>query len=134
MEQSKGAAPLRRRAALWTAGSLAAAALFGMFAVYSYNTNRRQPQQDAQQIVSGVPIPEEGTPQEPDYQYLLREENGRLAVYRTGESEPQMVFDVPVRALPEFDQRQLAEGIPVEDYPTLVRRIEDYIKIGRAHV
>ena len=41
--------------------------------------------------------------------------------------EPRMEFDVPVRVLPEFDQRQLEAGIYVEDYQTLVSLIEDYI-------
>ena len=93
----------------------------GALLVYSYNLNRRMQPQSAQQIVSGVPAEEE------DYLYILREKDGRLAVYFRGQSEPQMTFDVPVRTLPELDQRQLEEGIKVKDYQSLVNLIEDYI-------
>ena len=105
----------------WTLGSLLAACFIGLFSVYSYNMNRRTPQA-AQQIVSDAPVEEEE-----DYRYILRSENGRLAVFITGEEQPRMEFDVPVRVLPELDQRQLEEGITVKDYPTLVSLIEDYI-------
>lgn len=104
----------------WTLGALGAAAFIGLYSVYSYNMNQRDPQA-AQQIVSGEPV------QEPDYRYLLRIEGGRLTVYLKGEQEPQMEFDIAVRTLPELDQRQLEEGIYVPDYPTLVALIEDYI-------
>lgn len=106
----------------WTFGALGAAAFIGLYSVYSYNMNQRSPQA-AQQIVSDAPVEEE----QADYRYVLRSQNGRLAVYMKGETEPRMEFDVPVRALPEFDQRQLETGIFVEDYPSLVSLIEDYI-------
>lgn len=112
------------RAVRWTAGGIGASVLLGTLAVYSYQVNSRQAPQPAGHIVSdepAAPSPEE------DYLYLLGTEAGRLAVFLRGEDEPQMVFDVPVRVLPEADQRLLAEGIRVKDYQTLVRRIEDYI-------
>lgn len=118
---------MHRRALLWTAGSLAVAALAGMLAVYSYNANRRQPQ-SAQRPISDVQIDSDSpADKESDCQYILRADAGRLAVYLPGEEEPQMVFDTPVRVLPEFDQRQLEEGIPVKDYESLVRMIEDFV-------
>jgi len=111
-----------RRVVRWTAGGIGAAVLLGALAVYSYQANTRQAPQPTGHVVSDAPaVPEE------DYLYLLGTQAGRLAVFLRGESEPQMVFDVPVRVLPEADQRMLAEGIRVKDYQTLVRRIEDYI-------
>lgn len=62
-----------------------------------------------------------------DYQYLLKERDGRVAVFHAGESEPEMVLDVFVKYLPDFDRAQMKDGIPVKDYNELVARIEDYI-------
>lgn len=63
-------------------------------------------------------------------QYLLREYEGKLAVYTMPWQEgdpPQMVLDVALSTLPPYDQGQLKIGVPVRDYQELVQRIEDYI-------
>lgn len=59
--------------------------------------------------------------------YLLREHDGKLGVFVGESSEPEMLFDVYIRYLPEYDRQQLAEGIYIEDYAKLVSLIEDYI-------
>ena len=41
--------------------------------------------------------------------------------------EPDLVFDVYVRTLPEYDQQQLERGVRVKDYDKLTALIEDYI-------
>ena len=41
--------------------------------------------------------------------------------------EPEMIFDIFVRTLPEMDQELLRQGIRVETYEELTRLIEDYI-------
>ena len=64
-------------------------------------------------------------PQSPGY--LLREHEGKLGVFVGESSEPEMLFDVYIRYLPEYDRQQLAEGIYIEDYAKLVSLIEDYI-------
>lgn len=119
-----------RRALQWTAGGLGVSILLGALTVYSYQAGQRRISQENMtqktgQTVSGEAVTEPELQE--DYLYILREREGRLAVFRRGESEPQMIFDVPVRVLPQADQYQLAEGIRVKDYQTLVRRIEDYI-------
>lgn len=55
--------------------------------------------------------------------------NGKdgLAVYRTGESEPDSVLDVYLGLLPPADAQALREGIPVEDQTELDRRLEDFM-------
>ena len=63
-------------------------------------------------------------------QYLLKEQDGKLAVYAMPWKEgdpPQMVLDVPLSTLPPYDQGQLRIGVPIRDYEELVQRIEDYI-------
>ena len=61
------------------------------------------------------------------YPYLLREYEGKLAVFTDDLVEPDMVFDVYVKTLPEFDREQLKTGVRVETYDKLVNLIEDYI-------
>lgn len=59
--------------------------------------------------------------------YLLREHEGRIAVFREGAETPELIFDVYTRMLPEPDQAALEAGILVRDYEELTRLIEDYI-------
>ena len=61
-----------------------------------------------------------------EYDYLLKEHHGKLAVYSYGETQPREVFEVYISTLPEYDQRQLEEGVPVKDYEELLIRLEDY--------
>ncbi len=68
----------------------------------------------------------EALPQEPEYMYIIKEHEGRVAVYPAGGNEPELVLDVLVRYLPDLDRRQMQEGIPVEDYDRLVALLEDY--------
>ena len=49
-----------------------------------------------------------------------------MAVFVGEEETPGLVLDLYVQYLPEYDQRELARGVPVEDYPKLVRLLEDY--------
>ena len=116
---------MKRSTGLWTAGALIFAIVIGVFSVYSYNLNTRAGQ-EAQRPVTDLPIEGEGEIPE-DYQYILRAQDGRIAVFLPQESEPKMIFDVPVAVLPEYDQRQLESWIYVPDYQTLVTLIEDYI-------
>lgn len=65
-------------------------------------------------------------PETGEYEYILREYEGRLAVFFPGREQPQKIFDVYVSTLPEYDRGQLSQGIPVKDYRALLRRIEDF--------
>lgn len=73
------------------------------------------------------PLPDE--PEEPQNPagYLLRDYEGRLAIFREESNTPEMIFDVYTRLLPQADQERLTEGISAPDYETLTRLIEDYI-------
>lgn len=59
--------------------------------------------------------------------YLLGEWGGRVSVLSPGTREPEMIFDIFLRTLPEPDQELLRQGIRVETYEELTRLIEDYI-------
>ena len=75
----------------------------------------------------GAHLPDE--PEEPQNPagYLLRDYEGRLAIFREESNTPEMIFDVYTRLLPQADQERLTEGISAPDYETLTRLIEDYI-------
>lgn len=68
-----------------------------------------------------------GSAAQADYPYLLRSYEGKLAVFTQNTVQPDMVFDVYVRTLPEADREQLARGVRVETYEKLTALIEDYI-------
>ncbi len=66
--------------------------------------------------------------EQPDaYPYLLKAYNGKLAVFTDDLIEPDLVFDIYLKTLPEFDQKQLEQGIRVQTYEKLTALIEDYI-------
>ena len=59
--------------------------------------------------------------------YILKEYDGKLAVFRENQSKPYQVFNVYVKTLPAFDQGQLKQGIHVDGDDELSSLIEDYI-------
>ena len=59
--------------------------------------------------------------------YLIRDYQGRVAVFLEGVEEPEMIFDIYTKTLPKLDQQQLTKGIPVEGYQQMTRLVEDYI-------
>jgi hypothetical protein len=65
-------------------------------------------------------------PLEPEYMYVIKEHEGRVAVFPAGATEPELVLDVLVRYLPDLDRKQMQEGVPVKDYDELVALLEDY--------
>lgn len=79
------------------------------------------------ETVSGIEKQQE-TPsvEEFGYAYLLKELDGRVAVYPAGSLEPELVLDVLVKYLPDYDRSQMQQGIQVKDYKQLVSLIEDY--------
>lgn len=78
----------------------------------------------------GLPIQKASSQQEevtaPEGGYLVKEYEGKVAVFVGEEEIPDMVLDLYVQYLPPYDQQQLKQGVPVADYPALVRLLEDY--------
>lgn len=61
-----------------------------------------------------------------EFAYILKEHNGRIGVFAAGSDKPELILDVMVRHLPEYDQEQLKTGVPAKTYSELVNLIEDY--------
>lgn len=61
-----------------------------------------------------------------EYQYMLKEHDEQIGVYRTGEVMPFKMLDVYTFNLPVADQYELVEGIFVQDDKKLQTIIEDY--------
>lgn len=72
----------------------------------------------SEQSVSEVPV---------EANYLLREYDGKLAVFTEDLVTPDLVFEVYVRTLPESDQALLQRGIRAASFDELTRLVEDYI-------
>jgi hypothetical protein len=82
------------------------------------------------EAVSGIARPQTETepPSEGEWLYLIREYDGRVAVFTPENSDtPEIVYDTLVKYLPDYDRAALREGIPVKDLGELVSRVEDYI-------
>ena len=58
-------------------------------------------------------------------QYLLREEDGHVAVYRSGERSPERLTDIETPLLRRSDRAMLSRGIPAEDIAELLSLLED---------
>lgn len=84
------------------------------------------PQQWMEQEESASRTAEEQPKLVEEYDYLLKDHEGKLAVFFYGEEQPREVFEVYISTLPEYDQGQLNEGVPVKDYEELLIRLEDY--------
>lgn len=73
------------------------------------------------------PTAQTGDSQTTDYPaYVLKDYYGKIAVFQTNKDQPDIVFDVYVSTLPEFDQKALQTGVFAQDMKELNRLIEDY--------
>lgn len=97
--------------------ALITAATLG-FALWQYSP---PPAEEIRQNAGAVPIDEAE-----EYEYLLKDYGGRLAVFKRGAASPDMIFDVYVKSLPDFDRNQLQTGVTAKNYSELVGLIEDY--------
>ena len=58
--------------------------------------------------------------------YTLRENAGKLALYKGSESAPVARYDIYTNLLPADDVTALQQGIPIEDQAALRRYLEDF--------
>lgn len=69
---------------------------------------------------------EADTVQASNFAYYLKEVDGKIGAFRTGESTPFYTLTVPPEILPETDRAELKEGIYIEDETRLRQIIEDF--------
>ena len=63
---------------------------------------------------------------ERDYLYIIREYEGRVAVFGHDSDIPEIILETFVRHLPIYDRIQLQVGVRVYSTKELEARIEDY--------
>jgi hypothetical protein len=68
----------------------------------------------------------ESTAPDGSEKYIMRDYNGRIAVFVYGEEEPQEVFDVFTSSLPRGEAERVYKGITVEGDEALQKLIEDF--------
>ena len=61
------------------------------------------------------------------YKYILKEYNGKLAIFEKGKKEPKMIFNVLINSLPEVDIKELKKGLKIKNEEELNERIEDFV-------
>ncbi|MBE7034220.1 MAG: hypothetical protein E7406_08355 [Ruminococcaceae bacterium] len=62
--------------------------------------------------------------------FVLKEENGKIALYKkdsSGNEKLHSSYDVPIVFLPKDDREMLRKGIEFESLDEIVKFIEDYI-------
>lgn len=58
-------------------------------------------------------------------EYVLREKNGRVAVFRSGRNEPERYTEIETLTLRRADCAMLEKGIPAENMAELLALLED---------
>ena len=61
------------------------------------------------------------------FAFLLGIRDGRIALWRSGETEPVRIFPYRAEMLPPEDQKALEKGIVISDENALSRILEDYL-------
>lgn len=59
-------------------------------------------------------------------QYIVKEYDGKVAVFKLGENEPAETLDIDITSLPFSDRAALKEGISLQDTKKLNQLIEDF--------
>ena len=59
-------------------------------------------------------------------QYLLREKDGMIAVYKSGQNRPELLTDIETSVLRRADRAMLEKGIPAEDLREVLTLLEDF--------
>ncbi len=59
-------------------------------------------------------------------EYVVKEYNKKVAVFKQGEKEPYEILDIDVTSLPMADREALKDGISFKDTKKLSKLIEDY--------
>ncbi len=60
------------------------------------------------------------------FAYVIKDYNGRVAVFQNGSDRPEEILDCPLDSLPQEEALRVRNGIPVSDEAQLQRLIEAY--------
>lgn len=63
---------------------------------------------------------------EEGYKYVVKEMEGKIAVFENGKNSPIETLEKEVEYLPEYDKKILKDGIYVENPQELNKVLEDY--------
>ncbi len=88
-----------------------------------------EPSKPVEAISSAQPVSASSaapSPSDASYHYIIGEYNGKVAVYKYGEMNPEEVFEVYIDSLPKNDQELLRRGIEIHNQAELLKLIEDY--------
>ena len=61
-----------------------------------------------------------------NYEYIIKDYKGRIAVYKYGKSLPIEIYDIYTDSLPETDSKKIQKGINITNEKELQKVIEDY--------
>ena len=59
--------------------------------------------------------------------YIVKEYNGKIAVFEKGVANPYRMTDMPVSFLPDYDKNLLLGGIELDSQDEVNRVLEDYL-------
>lgn len=59
--------------------------------------------------------------------YILKDYNGKIALYKNSNNTPDEVFDIFTDSLPESDAKSLKQGITASTEQELQKLIENYL-------
>ncbi len=63
---------------------------------------------------------------EAEAEYIVKEYNQQVAVFKKGNNEPYQILDIDIMSLPLADREALKQGISFKDTRKLSQLIEDY--------
>lgn len=107
---------MEKRRVIWTLLTGLAVSLVIVAGSMTYSMQQRSNAQEAPAVESETDPPG----------YLLRIDNGQLALFRTGSSVPYQRLDMPLNLLSEYDYSQLEQGVTAATEEELRRLVEDY--------
>ena len=97
--------------------------IVAVFITVKFKTSRDEPSDNlvkkSLNITTSQPVEE--------YKYILKDFQGKLAVFEKNKKDPEMIFDVLIDSLPEVDVIELQQGLKIKDEQELNERIEDFV-------
>lgn len=105
--------------------AITAVILFGCLFISSFSATQ-QIQNNAEQTIIYNEKQTADQADKKNQSYIIKSENGLLAVYKKGETTPYMQTGASVKGLPKGDILRLERGIEVDGEENLKKILEDY--------